>query len=729
MRERRENPGLREVYAACREEINTRPLTAFVTLEKSRGRQMYCCPLCGSGTGRNHTGALRLYSPQETGSGHWNVICFANRCFGEKGTDTLGALRILNPGLSEWALFQQLNLHSLAGAPAPAGDRAAAAERPAERPTEKAMQAEQQKIEAWAALLPGSEGERYLLSRGITRETMEKYRLGYDPRHYFGKLGAPAPAVILPYPGRPYWAARAIGEKAFDKPRNAEAGSEPLFNGDALQGDEPVFVVESQICALSILQAGGTAVALGNTGGGRLVEAAAKEVRQAPLILCLDNDPQPQEGALEKGPRAQAELAEALRRRNIPFLEINIAGHEKDPNDALQREPEAFRSRVASARQVAAVYRDTLREQEAEREREAIARAELSAQAERLEYERESSGGHMEAFRAEVQKNRDHPPIPTGFPALDKLLDGGLYPGLYIVGAITSLGKTSFVLQLADQIAARGQDVLFFSLEMSQYELMAKSVSRLTFQRMKAAGEDRFCAKTTRGILTGKRYEHYLPRELAAIEEAQAAYEQIGGHIWFTEGIGDVSTGMIRERVDRHIAMTGRTPVVIVDYLQIMTPVDIRATDKQNTDRNVLEMKRLSRDRNIPVIGISSLNRENYMQPINLAAFKEAGSIEYGSDCLIGLQYEGMDYTEGEAEKAREKRIRELMRRNEGLARDGKAVMIQLKILKNRNGSRGSSAPLLYFPMFNHFEEMAAADEAARASDPFGGAPSVPLRR
>ena len=44
--------------------------------------------------------------------------------------------------------------------------------------------------------------------------------------------------------------------------------------------------------------------------------------------------------------------------------------------------------------------------------------------------------------------------ISTGFPALDDLLDGGLYPGLYSMGAITSLGKTTFALQIADYIAA-----------------------------------------------------------------------------------------------------------------------------------------------------------------------------------------------------------------------------------------------------------------------------------
>jgi replicative DNA helicase len=60
------------------------------------------------------------------------------------------------------------------------------------------------------------------------------------------------------------------------------------------------------------------------------------------------------------------------------------------------------------------------------------------------------------------------------------LLDDGLYEGLYIVGAMSSLGKTTFVTQIGDQIANNGTDVLIFSLEMSRYELMAKSISRLT---------------------------------------------------------------------------------------------------------------------------------------------------------------------------------------------------------------------------------------------------------
>ena len=71
----------------------------------------------------------------------------------------------------------------------------------------------------------------------------------------------------------------------------------------------------------------------------------------------------------------------------------------------------------------------------------------------------------------------------------------------------------------------------------------------------------------------------------------------------------------------------------------------------------------------------------------------------------MGLQYEGMDYSEGEADGARQKRIRQLIKDNEETARKGEGVQIHLKILKNRNGSKGSSDPLTFYPMFNIFQE------------------------
>ena len=63
-----------------------------------------------------------------------------------------------------------------------------------------------------------------------------------------------------------------------------------------------------------------------------------------------------------------------------------------------------------------------------------------------------------------------------------------------------------------------------------------------------------------------------------------------------------------------------------------------------------------------------------------------------------------MDYQEGETEKAREKRIRELVKDQMAAGKHGKAQNLQVKVLKNRNGCKGS-ALIDFYPMFNYFEE------------------------
>ena len=129
----------------------------------------------------------------------------------------------------------------------------------------------------------------------------------------------------------------------------------------------------------------------------------------------------------------------------------------------------------------------------------------------------------------------------------------------------------------------------------------------------------------------------------------------------------------------------------------------MRATDKQIVDHAVLELKRLSRDRKIPVIAVSSFNRDNYNAPVNMASFKESGAVEYSSDVLIGLQLVGMDeMKQSDGQKtANTKLIDELKTANPRKA--------QLKILKNRNGKIGVSLYFDYRPMFNAFQETDAA--------------------
>ena len=310
---------------------------------------------------------------------------------------------------------------------------------------------------------------------------------------------------------------------------------------------------------------------------------------------------------------------------------------------------------------------------------------------------------YLNDFLTELMKSREGRAISTGFEQLDSLLDGGLYPGLYSLGAISSLGKTSLALQIGDNIAKSGQGVLIFSLEMSRFELMAKTISRESLMRDIAENHSTRNAQTTRGILRANFRGN--PTAEGIIKAALKDYEQWGENLTIIEGIGNVGVEHVKSELESYMAgNNGRAPVVVIDYLQILSPVSDRLSDKQAVDRNITELKRLSRDYQIPVIGISSFNRENYNSPVSMTSFKESGAVEYSSDVLIGLQYEGADYRDGEKESERQARIRMLIERVKAEASAGNPVPIELKILKNRNGRIGR-VKLEFTPMFNYFME------------------------
>ena len=146
----------------------------------------------------------------------------------------------------------------------------------------------------------------------------------------------------------------------------------------------------------------------------------------------------------------------------------------------------------------------------------------------------------------------------------------------------------------------------------------------------------------------------------------------------------------IAERVNKYVYYSGNKPLVIIDYLQLLAPVDPHFTDKQNTDKNVLELKRLSRELEIPIIAISSLNRANYNEPISMAAFKESGAIEYSSDVLLGLQLAGAGEKDFDVDMAKSQEPRQ----------------IELKILKNRRGKTGDSINFEYYASRQFFREL-----------------------
>lgn len=616
----------------------------------------YVCPICGSGS----------HSPNGTGITTKDGIHFT--CWGQgqcfTNADIIDILA-LKDGYQEQGFINKLKhackrfnitLEEQRTTPLdPVTETPIRAQTPQKRDIE-----EDYSEEIYTALQCIDECD-YLDKRGISKDLQKRMRIGFDPhwKNPNDHKAAAIPALIIPTYGNSAYTARDLRDTIGKGDRYRKAGQPHLYNTFALYSDsDPVFVVEGEIDALSIMELGFKAIAIGAVKYTKLLieeiqDAGALKPNIPLLILALDND--------NAGANATNYLCKELQTLGASYhlpKSSEIYGECKDANECLVNERDLFRQRLAN----------------------------LNKSKEEL-YNETSAQYQLDDFMRTLREHRNPKPISTGFNNLNGLLDGGLFAGLYCIGAISSLGKTTFTLQLADAIAQSGQDVLIFSLEMSRKELIAKSISRLTFKGMKAGQQTDKMARSTRDLISNVNKN--TTEQMGIIANAVEAYRAYANNIFIVEGLGDVNIERIRDTVANHVVCRNKTPVVVIDYLQIIAPHDERATDKQNTDRAVLELKRISRDFNTPVLAISSLNRQNYTETITMQAFKESGAIEYSSDVLIGLQLAGAGSKGFDVEEAKAKQPRE----------------IELKILKNRNGITGRGIEFLYYSRYNTFVE------------------------
>ena len=246
-------------------------------------------------------------------------------------------------------------------------------------------------------------------------------------------------------------------------------------------------------------------------------------------------------------------------------------------------------------------------------------------------------------------------------------------------------------------MAESDRDVIIFSLEMSRKELIDKSICRMMFAdwiqgKSNLLSEESINYQTLNlGQISAPNSLNISGEKLAGLETKTSKYFQtIAKRTSIYESVGNVGVTEIAERVNKYVYYSGNKPLVIIDYLQLLAPIDPHFTDKQNTDKNVLELKRLSRELEIPIIAISSLNRANYNEPISMAAFKESGAIEYSSDVLLGLQLAGAGGKEFDVDMAKSQEPRQ----------------IELKILKNRRGKTGDSIKFEYYASRQFFREL-----------------------
>lgn len=314
-------------------------------------------------------------------------------------------------------------------------------------------------------------------------------------------------------------------------------------------------------------------------------------------------------------------------------------------------------------------------------------------------------------FGRDIANNAKYANRKTGFPNMDAI--HSFQPGLYLIMAETSAGKTTFVLQWADQAAFRGEYVLYFALEQGRMFLMSKSISRQFFlehheDAIRNNGQSYLPLYTSLeirnncvdGVELNKRTYDYI----------QQTDDRM--HVVSTNFNGNINA--ICECIDQFIEEKGHKPVAIIDYFQIVPPViapnGMPLDSKANIDQGIHKLKQFQEERDLTVMVISSVSRVGYSEEISLAHAKESGALEYTCDFAIGMQlravHECINSMNGMNGK---KRLTDAeKRRNIMAAKAAFPRKIEAVYLKDRCGAIGS---VVYFDYYSAYETFIATDE------------------
>ncbi len=303
-------------------------------------------------------------------------------------------------------------------------------------------------------------------------------------------------------------------------------------------------------------------------------------------------------------------------------------------------------------------------------------------------------------FEKDVVKFMGYKDRKTGFKNLDRE-STGLYPGLYVMGAISSLGKTTFCCQMMDNLAEAGEKVLYFSVEQNRMEMITKSLSRITAKndlRDPVTGCNKDISSITKAVSAINIRRGRVTDE---VKQAVKDYAKIAGNIDIVECGFGTTVEFIKSYVDEYMKTNQEKPVVFIDYLQVLKTQNEKISKQDRMDSIVTCLKKLQSDNDLVIVVISSLNRQNYLAPVDFESFKESGGIEYTADVVWGLQLQVM-------------RSDELFMKEKDIIKKRKAVIdakkaiprkVELCCLKNRYGISSYYCAFQYDPRYDLFVE------------------------
>ena len=255
--------------------------------------------------------------------------------------------------------------------------------------------------------------------------------------------------------------------------------------------------------------------------------------------------------------------------------------------------------------------------------------------------------------------------IPTGFIDLDYKTSGFQPSDLILIAARPSMGKTAFVLNVAQNMAFKeGKTVAIFSLEMSKEQL----VNRLFSLESKVDSQ---------ALRTG----NLTDEDWAKLIEGAAVVGKSNLIIDDTPGI---SIAELRSKC-RKFKLEHNLGIIIIDYLQLMSGGKRSESRQQEISEISRSLKAVARELNVPVVALSQLSRAVEQRPDHrpmLSDLRESGAIEQDADVVMFLYRD--DYYNKDTDK---KNIAEVI------------------IAKQRNGPIGT-VELVWLPNYTKFANM-----------------------
>lgn len=213
--------------------------------------------------------------------------------------------------------------------------------------------------------------------------------------------------------------------------------------------------------------------------------------------------------------------------------------------------------------------------------------------------------------------------VSTGLADFDAAT-GGLLPGqLIVLAARPSMGKSALAAQWAEAAARRGRPVLFCSLEMSALEI----------------GQRMLCSDSGASMFrvhSGKANEI----DLSLLRQSAEVLSSLPLSIEDKPG---QSVASITSAARRVLSQHGSLGLVVVDYLQLISPDDDRLRRDEQVGRMTRQLKAAARVLGCPVVVLAQLNRAVEKEKGNrpaLSHLRESGAIEQDADCVVFVHRE-----------------------------------------------------------------------------------------